>query len=165
MSKSTENLQNAFAGESQANRKYTAFARKADEQGHAQAAKLFRAAAAAETVHALSHFNALDGVGSTADNIQAAISGEDFEVETMYPAFIKDAEEEGNKRALTTLKWAFEVEKTHRDLFKKAAENIEGEGELFDYYVCPVCGHTHEREAPERCPVCGVKGERFEKIA
>ena len=166
MSKSTENLQNAFAGESQANRKYTAFSRKADAEGHAQIAKLFRAAAAAETVHALSHFNALDGVSGTADNVKAAISGEDYEVETMYPAFIKDAEDESNKRALTTFKWAYTVEKTHRDLFTSALENLGNEGdETFDYYVCPVCGHTHERVAPEKCPVCGVKGEKFERVA
>ncbi len=165
MSKSTENLQAAFAGESQANRKYTAFSRKADAQGHAQVAKLFRAAAAAETVHALSHFNVLDGVSETTDNLKAAIAGEDYEVETMYPGFIKDAEAEGNKRALSTFKFAYEVEKTHRSLFTSALENLGNEGETYDYYVCPVCGHTHERQAPEKCPVCGVSGDRFEKIA
>ena len=165
MSKSTANLPASCAGEFQANRKYTAFSRKAVAQGHAQVAKLFRAAAAAETVHALSHFNVLKGVSETTDNLKAAISGEDYEVETMYPAFIKDAEEEGNKRALSTFKWAFEVEKTHRGLFTAALENLGSEGDAFDYYVCPVCGHHHERVAPEKCPVCGVSGDRFEKIA
>lgn len=165
MSKSTDNLKAAFAGESQANRKYTAFAKKADEQGHAQVAKLFRAAAAAETVHALSHFRVLGGVAETADNVKAAVEGEDYEVETMYPAFIKDAQAEGDKKAETTLTWAYEVEKTHRDLFKKALANLGKETESFDYYVCPICGHTHERVAPEKCPVCGAAGSRFEKVA
>lgn len=165
MSKSTENLKAAFAGESQANRKYTAFSRKADEQGHPQVAKLFRAAAAAETVHALSHFRVLGGVLETTENIKAAIEGEDHEVEHMYPEFIQTAVEEGDKKAEATFKWAFEVEKTHRDLFRKALENLGKETETYDYYVCPVCGHTHERVAPEKCPVCGVSGSRFEKVA
>jgi len=165
MSKSMENLAAAFAGESQANRKYTAFAEKADQQGHAQVAKLFRAAAAAETVHALNHFRVMGGVLDTADNVKAAISGEDHEVEEMYPEFIKTAEDEGDKKALNTFKWAFEVEKTHRDLFTKALDNLGNEGETYDYYVCPVCGHTHEREAPAKCPVCGVSGDRFQKVA
>ncbi|PLX41046.1 MAG: rubrerythrin [Deltaproteobacteria bacterium] len=164
MSKSTDNLWAAFAGESQANRKYTAFSRKADDQGYVQAAKLFRAAAAAETVHALSHFKALDGVSETADNIRAAIAGEDHEAEVMYPEFIATAEAEGEKKALTTFKWAFEVEKTHRTLFQSMLENLDSE-ETFDYYVCPICGHTHERNAPDKCPVCGASGDRFERIS
>lgn len=164
MSKSTENLQAAFAGESQANRKYTAFARKADEQGFPQVAKLFRAAAAAETVHALSHFRVLNGVHETKANIEAAISGENHEVEVMYPEFIQTAVAEGDKKAEATFKWAFEVEKTHRTLFQKALENLGNQTETFDYWVCPVCGHTHERTAPEKCPVCGVAGSRFEKV-
>ncbi len=165
MSKTTDNLKAAFAGESQANRKYTAFSRKADEQGFAQAAKLFRAAAAAETVHALSHFKVLNGVADTKANIEAAISGEDYEVETMYPDFIKTAEAEGDKKATATFKWAYEVEKTHRELFQKMLAGLAAGGETYDYYVCPVCGHTHERVAPEKCPVCGVSGDRFERIA
>ncbi len=165
MSKSTDNLWAAFAGESQANRKYTAFAKKADDQGFAQAAKLFRAAAAAETVHALSHFRALDEVKDTTANLQAAISGEDYEVETMYPEFIAAAEEEGNKKATTTFKWAYEVEKTHRGLFTALSKDLQSGGDTYDYYVCPVCGHTHERQAPEKCPVCGIAGDRFEKIS
>ncbi|TAL15609.1 rubrerythrin family protein [bacterium] len=165
MSKSLENLKAAFAGESQANRKYTAFARKADDQGHAQVAKLFRAAAAAETVHALNHLKVIGDVKETPDNIKAAISGENHEVEEMYPSFIAAAEAEGDKRALTTFKWAFEVEKTHRELFKKALETLGAACEAYDYYVCPVCGHTHERVAPEKCPVCGISGDRFEKVS
>lgn len=165
MSKSTDNLKAAFAGESQANRKYTAFSRKADDEGFAQVAKLFRAAAAAETVHALSHFKVLGGVHQTADNVKAAIEGEDYEVETMYPQFIADAQAEGDKKAEATFKWAFEVEKTHRELFQKALAALGKETETYDYYVCPVCGHTHERQAPEKCPVCGVAGSRFEKVS
>jgi len=165
MSKSKENLAAAFAGESQANRKYTAFSRKADEQGHAQVAKLFRATAAAETVHALSHFKVMGGVADTAENVKAAIAGENHEAEVMYPDFIKTAVEEGDKKAEATFKWAFEVEKTHRSLFQKALENLGKETETYDYYVCPVCGHTHERSAPAKCPVCGVDGSRFEKVS
>jgi rubrerythrin len=127
-------------------------------------AKLFRAAAAAETVHALSHLRVLGGVHETKDNIAAAIEGENHEVEVMYPDFIQTAEAEGDKKALATFKWAFEVEKTHRALFQKAQENLGKPEESFDYYVCPVCGHTHEREAPAKCPVCGIAGDRFEKI-
>lgn len=164
MSKSAENLQAAFAGESQANRKYTAFARKADEQGFAQVAKLFRAAAAAETVHALSHLKVLGGVHDTRENVQAAISGENHEVEVMYPEFIDVAVKEGDKKAETTFRWAYEVEKTHRTLFQKALESLGNAGESYDYWICPVCGHTHERVAPDKCPVCGVSGSRFEKI-
>jgi rubrerythrin len=165
MGKTTDNLKAAFAGESQANRKYTAFARKADEQGKKQAAKLFRAAAAAETVHALSHLKVLGGVHDTRENIEAAIAGENHEVEVMYPEFIATAKDEGDKRAVTTFQWAYEVEKTHHQLFQKALADLDKpEGETFDYYVCPVCGHTHERAAPEKCPVCGIAGDRFERV-
>lgn len=168
MDKTTKDLQAAFAGESQANRKYTAFARKADEDGYPQVAKLFRAAAAAETVHALSHFRALDGVCSTEDNLKAAISGENYEVVTMYPEFIADAESEGDaaRRGLRSFKNAWAVEKVHEALYRQALETLhQAQGEAFDYYVCPVCGHTHERNAPDKCPVCGALGSRFERIS
>ncbi len=165
MSKTLENLQAAFAGESQANRRYLAFAKKADEDGHPQVAKLFRAAAAAETVHAHNHLRAMDGVGSTADNLDAAISGENHEVVEMYPAMIADAEAEGEKQALASFKWAFEVEKTHEALYRKAKETLGQEGEAFDYYVCQVCGHTHEGSAPDKCPVCGAPASRFERVS
>ncbi len=164
MGNTTENLQAAFAGESQANRMYLAFAKKADEEGHAQVAKLFRAAAAAETVHAHNHFRALGKVKGTKDNLQAAISGENYEVLTMYPEFIKVAEAAGEKKALTSFQWAWEVEKTHEALYRKAAESLGKEGETFDYYVCEVCGHTHERSAPEKCPVCGAPASRFSRV-
>ena len=164
MSKTTENLQAAFAGESQANRKYLAFARKAEQEGHQQVARLFRAAAQAETVHALNHFRALGEVKSTAENLQAAIAGENYEVVNMYPDFIKEAEAEGEKKALTSLQYAWEVEKVHEQLYRKALEALGATGPEFDYYVCPVCGYTSEGSAPEKCPVCGTPGSRFELI-
>lgn len=165
MSKTTADLQAAFAGESQANRRYTAFARKADEDGLPQVARLFRAAAAAETVHAINHLKALGEVKTTTDNLQAAIAGENYEVISMYPEFIADAEKEEEKKALTSFRWAYEVEKVHEALYRQALEQLGKETDAFDYYVCPVCGYTHERTAPERCPVCGAPGKRFERIS
>lgn len=164
MSKSVENLKSAFAGESQANRRYTAFAKKAQDDGYPQVAKLFRAAAAAETVHALSHFKALGEIKSTAENLQAAIAGENYEVVTMYPEFIQDAEAEGVKKALTSFTWAWEVEKVHEMLYRKALDGLKGDLPEVDYYVCPVCGNTHEGTPPDRCPVCNTPGKRFELI-
>ncbi len=165
MSKVTDDLKAAFAGESQANRKYTAFARQAEAAGHHQVAKLFRAAAAAETVHAINHFKALGGVGSVAENLEAAIGGENYEVVTMYPEFIADATTAEDKAALRTFEWAWEVEKIHEGLFRKALASLDAAVEPVDYWVCPVCGYTHEGpEPPEKCPVCGVKGERFEFV-
>jgi rubrerythrin len=165
MSKSTDDLKAAFAGESQANRKYLAFAKKADEEGYPQVAKLFRAAAAAETVHAHNHFRALGEIKSTQENIGAAISGENYEVVTMYPDFIKDAEGENDKKALASFRWAWEVEKVHEALYRKALENLSAKGDAFDYYVCPVCGFTHEGSAPDKCPVCNTAGSKFERIS
>lgn len=168
MTKTLDNLQAAFAGESQANRKYTAFAQKADAEGYPQIARLFRAAAHAETVHALAHFRAMEGVGNTLANLQAAIQGEHYEVAEMYPPFIKDAESEGERRALRSFSYAWEVEKTHENLYREALALLEKgrkEEDEYDYYVCPVCGHTHKRNAPEVCPVCGAPGSRFEKVA
>ncbi|MGB9639465.1 MAG: rubrerythrin family protein [Anaerolineales bacterium] len=163
--KTSDDLKAAFAGESQANRRYLAFAKKADEEGKPQIAKLFRAAAHAETVHALNHFRAAGEVKSTAENLQTAIAGENYEVVSMYPAFIKDAEEEGEKQALRSFTWAWEVEKIHEALYREALENLDKETqEEYDYYVCPVCGYTHPRNAPEKCPVCGAPGSRFERI-
>ena len=166
MTKTVEDLQAAFAGESQANRRYLAFAKKADADGFTQVAKLFRAAAAAETVHALSHFRALDGVGSTTDNLKAAVEGENYEVESMYPGFIKDAEAESMKRALTSFKWAWEVEKVHAELYRKALAAVEAQQPLkeVDYYICPVCGFTHEGPLEGICPVCKSPADKFERI-
>jgi rubrerythrin len=165
MSKSLEDLAAAFAGESQARNKYMAFAKKAEEEGFPQVARLFRAAAYAEYIHAQNHFKAMAEIKSTAENLKAAISGENYEVVTMYPPFIQDAENEGNKRAKTSFEWAWQVEKTHEALYREALECLGKEDEAYDSYVCPVCGHTHKRGAPDKCPVCGTPGSRFEKVS
>ncbi|MBU0908796.1 MAG: rubrerythrin family protein [Proteobacteria bacterium] len=163
MGKTDENLHEAFAGESQANRKYLAFASKADKEGFAQAAKLFRAAAAAETIHAHAHLRALKGVGATAENLQEAIAGETHEFKNMYPQMIKAAEAEGHKAALRSFQYANAVEKEHAALYQKALDSLEAAPAEYDYYVCSVCGHTHEKEAPEKCPVCGANANAFFK--
>jgi rubrerythrin len=162
----TDNLKAAFAGESQANRRYLAFAKKADEDGFPQVARLFRAAAAAETVHALAHLRVLGEVKSTAENLQAAVNGENYEATTMYPDFLKEAEAAGERKAINTFSNALAVEKVHEALYREALTTLQKSGEeQYDYYVCPVCGFTHKRSAPDRCPVCGTPGSRFEKIS
>ena len=163
MSKTEKNLAEAFAGESQANRKYLAFAQKADEEGLTQVARLFRAAAAAETVHAHAHLRVLGGIGSTADNLQEAIGGETHEFTDMYPQMIEEAKAEGNKEAQMSFMYANAVEKIHADLYKKAADAMADLAET-TYYVCDVCGNTVEGEAPEKCPICGVSKDHFMKI-
>ena len=163
MSKTEQNLQEAFAGESQANRKYLAFAQAADKEGYPQAAKLFRAAAEAETVHAHNHLRALKGIKSTKENLQEAISGETHEFQNMYPEMIKAAEAEGNTEAKRTFTYANEVEKIHAALYQEVMKNLESK-ETYSYYVCPVCGYTSEKEAPDTCPVCGTKGKAFKKV-
>jgi rubrerythrin len=165
VSKTHDDLKAAFAGESQANRRYLAFAKRADEEGYPQVARLFRAAAAAETYHAHNHLRALGEIKSTAENLNSAIAGEHYEATEMYPAFVKDAEAEQAKRALTSFKWALEVEKIHEALYTRALETLGKEGEAFDYYVCPFCGYTHEGPLDGKCPVCGTPGERFERIS
>ncbi len=165
MSKSIEDLKAAFAGESQANRRYLAFAKVADQAGFPQVARLFRAAAAAETVHAHNHLRAMDGIGSVEENLKEAIAGENYEHTSMYPEFIQDAEAEENKRALRSFQYAMEVEKEHELLYSAALEQLGQQAEEYDYYICPVCGHTHPRCAPDKCPVCGAPGSRFEKIS
>lgn len=162
MSKTMENLQEAFAGESQANRKYLAFAKQADKEGLPQVARLFRAAAAAETIHAHNHLKAMDGIGTTLENLKEAVAGETHEFKKMYPPMIEAAQAEGNKSAVRTFTYANEVEKTHADLYQKALDNPTGLEEC-DYYVCTVCGHTHKKEAPEKCPVCGANSRAFFK--
>ena len=163
MSKTEQNLQDAFAGESQANRKYLAFAKKAEAEGHKQAAKLFRAAAAAETIHAHNHLRELGVVKSTSENLMAAITGESYEFQNMYPQMIAEAQTEGNAGALRSLNFANEVEKVHAALYQKALENL-GQGGDADYYVCSVCGYTVEGEAPDECPVCKSKKQAFNKV-
>ena len=162
----TEDLQAAFAGESQANRKYLAFAAKAEKEGFSQVARLFRAVAEAETIHAHSHLKVLDGVKGTAENLKAAMDGESYEFNEMYPGFIKTAEAEGNKKAVRSMTYAMEVEKIHHDLFKQALAAIEGGADLesLSIYFCPVCGHTEIGTPPENCPVCNVKGEKYLSI-
>ena len=164
MSKSEKHLQDAFAGESQANRKYLAFAKQAEKEGFAQVAKLFRAVAEAETIHAHSHLKQLGGIKSTKENIEEAIGGETYEFTTMYPEMIKDAEAEGNKGALRSFSLANEVEKVHAALYKKALASL-GSSEDADYHVCSVCGHTAEGAAPDKCPVCGAQQSSYKKIA
>ena len=163
MTKSEKNLQDAFAGESQANRKYLAFAKKAEEEGYMQIARLFRAAAEAETVHAHSHLRELGLIKSTRENLDSAINGETHEFESMYPQMIKDAEAEGNKGALRSFRYANAVENIHADLYKKALAAI-GKNAETEYYVCQVCGNTVENEAPDECPICGAKKEMFRKV-
>lgn len=163
MPQTENNLREAFAGESQANRKYLAFAAKADAEGYAQAAKLFRAAAAAETVHAHAHLRALGEIGSTAENLKTAVGGETEEFESMYPGMIEAAEAEGEKAALRSFQYANEVEKVHARLYQNALDNLDAM-ETVDYYVCSVCGFTCEVEPPEECPVCGSKAKVFSKV-
>jgi rubrerythrin len=163
MAKTEENLQNAFAGESQANRKYLAFAKKAEQEGFKQTAKLFRAAAESETIHAHNHLKELGGIKSTKENLEAAISGESYEFQTMYPQMIEDAKAEDNKSALRSFNFANEVEKIHAELYRKALEHL-GTNEETDYYVCGVCGYTAEGHAPDKCPVCNAKKKMFKKI-
>ena len=163
MSKTEQNLRDAFAGESQANRKYLAFAKKAEKDGYPRTARLFRAAAAAETVHAHAHLRTLKEVGSTEDNLKVAIEGETHEFKKMYPAMIQEAEAEGEKAALRSFTYANDVEKIHAELYQKALDSLDNQEEV-DYYVCDVCGYTCENEPPEECPVCKAKKKAFFKV-
>ena len=164
--KTIEDLKAAFAGESQANRKYLAWSKQADREGYAEVAKLFRAVAQAETVHALNHFRTLGEIKSTSENLEAAIAGEHYEVVTMYPDFMKDAENEGHSKALRSFKWAWEVEQIHEKLYNEALQNLKKEnGKTHTYWVCGTCGHTVEGDAPpDKCPICGAKGTGYKKI-
>lgn len=164
MSKSEEALKEAFAGESQANRRYLAFAAKADQECHTQAARLFRAAAEAETIHAHNHLRALKAIHGTRENIQEAVAGETHEFKKMYPAMIETAKAEGNKDAERTFNYANEVEKIHASLYEKMLASLENPGEAYAYFVCPVCGFTAEKEPPGLCPVCGAKGRMFKRV-
>ena len=163
MSKTEKNLMDAFAGESQANRKYLAFAKKAEAEGFKQIARLFRAAAEAETVHAHNHLREAHGIKSTKENLEAAISGETFEFQKMYPAMIEAAKAEAQNDALRSFVYANEVENIHAELYKKALAAM-GNNEDTGYHVCQVCGNTVEGEAPEECPVCGAKKQAFKRI-
>jgi rubrerythrin len=162
MSQTEKNLWEAFAGESQANRKYLAFAKKADQEGYTQVAKLFRAAAEAETVHAHAHLRTLKGVKSTAENLKAAIDGETHEFKSMYPEMIATAKQEGDKTAERSFIYANDVEKIHAALYQKALDKMD-QLEQADYYICSVCGYTCENQPPDVCPVCGAKAKAFFK--
>ena len=164
MSKTEKNLLEAFAGESQANRKYLAFAKQADKEGFPQAAKLFRAAAEAETVHAHAHLRTLGGVKSTAENLQSAIDGETHEFKKMYPAMIEEAKKEGNKAAERSFSYANEVEEVHAGLYQGMLDNLDSPADVECYYVCSVCGFTCENEPPEKCPVCKAVAKAFMKV-
>ena len=161
-----DNLADAFAGESQANRKYLAFAEQAEKDGFPQIAKLFRAAAQAETVHAHAHLRAMGGIKSTQENLQSAINGEGFEFQEMYPPYLNDAEQEGDKQAEFSFRNALTVEEIHFNLYKKALESVQAGNDLPDrkVFVCSVCGNTVYDEAPEKCPVCGVPASKFVEV-
>ena len=154
----------AFAGESQANRKYTAFSAQADKEGFPQAAKLFRAAAEAEAVHAANHLRALKAIKNTKENLREAIAGETHEFKEMYPEMITAAKAEGAKDAERSFNYANAVEEYHARLYHDMLEGLEAKKESYPYFVCPVCGMTVEKEVPDKCPVCGVKGSMFKKV-
>ncbi|MFC1892490.1 rubrerythrin family protein [Chloroflexota bacterium] len=166
MSNTQENLEAAFAGESQANRRYLFFAEKAEQEGFSQIARLFRAAAEAETVHARNHLEVVSGIGSTRDNLEEAAGGEEYEFTEMYPGFIDQAESENNKRAENSFTHANAVEKIHHGLYQEALKALEA-GQRFEagsYFVCQVCGNTVLGEAPERCPICGAPRSKFTRV-
>jgi rubrerythrin len=162
-----QNLAEAFAGESQANRKYLAFAKKAQDEGYAQVAKLFRAAAEAETVHAHAHLRVMGGIKSTTENLQSGIDGEGFEFQHMYPKFLKEAQAEGNKAAETSIRNAMTVEEIHYGLYGRALESVKSGKDMATarVFVCSVCGNTVEGHAPDKCPICGVPASKFVEIA
>ncbi len=161
-----DNLANAFAGESQANRKYLAFAKKAEDDGFPQVAKLFKAAAAAETVHAHAHLRAMGGIKTTAENLQAAVEGEGFEFQQMYPPYIQEAVDEEAKPAEISFKNACTVEETHHHLYKEALAAVTGGNDLTQrrIFICVVCGNTVYDEAPDTCGVCGISADKFTEV-
>lgn len=161
-----DNLKNAFAGESQANRKYLAFAKKAEADGFPQVAKLFRAVAEAETVHAHAHLRVMGGVQSTKDNLVAAIEGEGFEFQQMYPPYLAEAQQENDKAAAMSFKHAMAVEQVHHGLYGQALKAVSAGQDLpkAQIFVCDVCGFTVTGQAPDRCPICGAKKEHFMEV-
>lgn len=165
MSSTDVNLKEAFSGESQASRKYMAFAAKAEQEGYVQAARLFRAAAEAETVHASNHLKAMNAINTTKENLREAIAGETHEFKDMYPEMIEAAKADQNKAALRSFKFAMDVEESHAKLYHEMMENLDAsKTKDVPYFVCPVCGLTVEANAPDVCPVCGAKGRMFKKI-
>ncbi|MGI6712624.1 MAG: rubrerythrin family protein [Bacillota bacterium] len=158
-----KNLETSFAGESQANRKYLAFAKKADEEGYPAAAKLFRASAEAETIHAMQQLKALGGIKSTADNLKSAIAGETYEFTEMYPGFIAEADKPEDKQAKRAFELANNAEKSHAELYQKALDSLNEKRDV-NYYVCEICGFITEGSAPDKCPNCGVPANKFKNI-
>jgi rubrerythrin len=165
MATTIDNLKAAFAGESQANRKYLAFAKKAEAEGFSNVARLFRTAAEAETIHALGHLAALDGIGSTLDNLKAAMGGETFEYAEMYPAMLAQANAD-NHPAKRMFSYALKAEEVHAKLYRVALEALKQGNDLtgVDFFLCPVCGNIEMGKAPDACPICGSKGESFIKM-
>ena len=161
-----DDLKAAFAGESQANRKYLAFAKKADSDGFPGIAKLFRAAAEAETVHAHAHLRVMGGISDTLKNLDEAIAGEGHEFQSMYPGFIAEAEKEGNKAAVVTFKNALAVEEIHHGLYAEASNSLKSGKDLpvQPIFVCAVCGNTVPGAAPDKCPVCGAPKSKFFEV-
>ena len=166
MSTTESNLKEAFAGESQANRKYLAFARKAEQEGFINVARLFRTAAEAETIHALGHLSAMGGIGPTVDNLRAAVGGETYEYTEMYPPMLKLAESE-NHRARQMFGYAVKAEAVHARLYQMVLDAVGQGKDLTEtsFYLCPVCGHIEPGQPPETCPICGARGGRFQKVA
>jgi rubrerythrin len=164
MDQTYEDLKAAFAGESQASRKYYHFSVMADQEGFPQVARLFRAAAMAETIHAGNHLKAMDGVKSTKDNLQEAIAGEHYEHTEMYPGFLVNSEAGENRKATRSFKYAMEVEKIHEELYQKALDTLGRDSTNLEYYVCPICGHTHLGKPTSACPICASPAEKFIKI-
>lgn len=160
------NLEAAFAGESQAYMKYTIYAEKAEREGFHKVAKLFRAIAFAEKIHATNHFRILEKIKSTPENLDDAAAGENYEVEEMYPAFDAVARLQNEKAAVQSFYYAITAEKVHESMYKKAKESVEKGEDIIakNIYVCPVCGHTVIDEVPDKCPVCGLSKEKYEKF-
>lgn len=160
-----DNLGAAFAGESQANRKYLGFSQKAKSEGYDKVSRLFSVVAEAETIHALKHLNVMKAINSTLENLQAAVEGEYHEFTEMYPQFIAEADKEGNVQAKTSFHLANEVEKVHHQLYEKALAAVQNQKDLDaeKFFLCPVCGYVEENEAPGRCPVCGAPGASFKE--
>ncbi len=161
-----QNLKNAFAGESQAHMKYQIYADVAEKEGKANIARLFRAIAYAERVHATGHLKVLGGIGATPANLADAFAGESFEISEMYPVYNEDAKFQGEKAAEQSTRYALEAEKIHAAMYTTAKETaLAGKDiSLKDVYICPVCGYTHEGDAPDACPVCKAKKQVFKKF-
>jgi len=164
MDKTYEDLKEAFSGESQASRKYFHFSVVADQEGFPQVARLFRAAAVAETIHAGNHLKAMDGLKSTAENLKEAIAGENYEHTSMYPGFLVNSEAGENRKATRSFKYAMEVERIHEELYQKALDTLGSDTTSMEFYVCPICGHTHLGKPTVACPICASPAEKYIKV-